>query len=60
MEKNIRTFQLALDEQQIHILVTGLHKLPGGQCLDLLGSIRNQIQQQMQTEVKSSGRKSVM
>jgi hypothetical protein len=60
MEKNIRTFQLALDEQQIHILVAGLHKLPGGQCLDLLGSIRNQIQQQMETEVKSSGRKSMM
>lgn len=54
MEKKIKTFQLALDEQQIRVLIAGLHKLPGGQCMDLLGSIRNQIRKQMQTEMKSS------
>jgi len=54
MEKKMKTFQLALDEQQIRILVAGLHKLPGGQCMDLLGSIRNQIRQQMQSEQKPS------
>ena len=54
MEKKTRTFQLALDEQQIRILVAGLHKLPGGQCMDLLGSIRNQIRQQMQVEGRSA------
>lgn len=52
MEKKVRTFQLALDEHQIRILVAGLHKLPGGQCMDLLGSIRNQIRQQMQKKGK--------
>jgi hypothetical protein len=56
MEKKIKIFQLALDEKQIRILVAGLHKLPGGQCMDILGSIRNQIRQQM--DEKSAGRQS--
>ena len=58
MEKKFKTFQLTFDEEQIRILVAGLHKLPGGECTDLLGSIRNQIRHQLQVEVKSSRQQS--
>ena len=48
MNKKIRKFQIALDEQQLRILVDGLHKLPGSKCMPLLGSIREQIAAQIQ------------
>jgi hypothetical protein len=60
MGKDIRTFNLAFDEKQISVLVAGLHKLPGSLCTPLLGSIRNQIDQQMQLKRrKGENKKSI-
>jgi hypothetical protein len=50
MKQKIRKFKIALDEKQLNILVNGLHKLPGDECLPLLGNIREQIATQSNGE----------
>lgn len=48
MKQKIKKFRIALDEDQLNILVNGLHKLPGDECMPLLGAIREQIAAQIQ------------
>lgn len=50
MKREIRKFQFTFDEEQIQVLVAGLHELPGKVGMPVIHRIRDQITEQNKKE----------